>query len=93
MGTNVQVLFGAAKTKKKAQEPNPSTAKIVMSPHPEIGQSLDHDARLHHAAADEHVYAARDYVGGRITKAQYHERKRRAESLMAKTPKKHGHND
>lgn len=90
----IQVMFGTAKKSPKAQKANPSKEKVVMSPAPAIGASLDsaykeptHEEKLHRAAADEHVYATRDYVGGRITKAQYHERKRRAESIMAKTPK------
>lgn len=89
----IQVMFGTAKKSPKAQKANPSKEKVVMSPAPVIGHPVEtykeptHGERLHRAAADEHVYAARDYVGGRITKAQYHERKKRAESIMAKTPK------
>jgi hypothetical protein len=90
----IQVMFGTAKKAPKAQKANPSTKKVVMSPAPMIGGSLDsaykeptHEERLHRAAADEHVHATRDYVGGRISKAQYEDRKKRAESVMAKTPK------
>lgn len=85
-------MFGTAKKSPKAQKANPTKEKIVMSPAPTIGGSLEykeptHEERLHRAAADEHVHATRDYVGGRITKSQYEERKKRASVVMAKTPK------
>ena len=87
-------MFGTAKKAPKAQKANPSKEKVVMSPAPTIGGSLNseykeptHEERLHRAAADEHVHATRDYVGGRITKSQYEDRKKRAESVMSKTPK------
>lgn len=90
----IQVMFGTAKKSPKAQKANPSKDKVVMSPAPTIGGSLDsaykeptHEERLHRAAADEHVHATREYVGGRISKSQYEERKKRASAVMAKTPK------
>ena len=87
----VTVMFGG-KPNAKAQKANPSKAKVVMSPAPTIGHSLEykeptHEERLHRAAANGHVDATHDYVAGRITKAQYEERKRRAEKVMASTPK------
>lgn len=97
MGHSIEVMFGSAKkSAPKAQKANPSKAKVVMSPAPSFGPVLTaspykeptHEERLHNAAADGHVSATRDFVSGHITKAQYEDRKRRAESVMAKTPKK-----
>lgn len=89
MGHSIEVMFGSAKKPApKALKPNPSMAKHVMLPAPVEYKEPSHDERLHNAAADGHVSATRDYVAGHITKAQYEDRKRRAESVMAKTPKK-----
>lgn len=86
--TPVTVMFGA-KPKGKAQKANPSKAKVVMSPAPveHVYKEPTHGERMHRAAADGHVSATHDYVAGRITKSQYHERKRRAEEVMSTTPK------
>lgn len=88
----VTVMFGG-KPNVKAQKSNPSKAKVVMSPAPTVGGSLDsykeptHQERMHRAAADEHVHATRKYVAGEMTKGAYEKVKSRAAGVMAKTPK------
>lgn len=93
----VQVLFGnAKKAKKSASDGNPSTKKPVMFGGDHMGapgsqamlpEEPSHEERLHRAAADEHVAAARDFVAGRINSKQYAERKERAGRFMRHTPK------
>lgn len=89
----VAVIFGAGKSKLSGNKTkdNPSRAKPVMVGNTAMGAPLEHapthEERLHNAAADEHVNAHRDYVAGRITSKEFTERKRRAESIMSKTPK------
>lgn len=90
--TPVTVMFGT-KAKAKALKPNPTKAKPVMVPAPtqhvmDSGyKEPTHEERLHRAAQNGHIEATHDYVAGRISSAQYSERKRRAESVMSKTPK------
>lgn len=80
-------MFGGSKGKKaKASKPKAEKAPM-LAPMPAY-KPPSHDERLHNAAADEHVNAARDFVAGRISKSQFAERKARAASIMSKTPKK-----
>lgn len=91
--TPVTVMFGSKPAKAKSTKPNPTKAKpaIVPAPTQHVMDSgykePTHEERLHRAASSGHVEATHDYVAGRITSAQYSERKRRAEQVMAKTPK------
>lgn len=94
----VEVLFGPAKkANKSGSKPNPSTKKspapfggatLIGAPH--IADEPSHEEKLHRAAAEEHVNAARDFVAGRITSKQYSERKERAARFMRHTPKSKG---
>jgi hypothetical protein len=100
MQSPVAVIFGAggSKPSKNPRGANPTKAKPVMIDGPASHASVKgpadthesgptHEERLHNAAADEHVNAARDYVAGRISSKDYTERKKRAASFMANTPK------
>jgi hypothetical protein len=90
---SVAVIFGAGgkKPSKNAQKDNPTKQKPPMVGNANFGAPLaeapSHEERLHNAAADEHVNAARDFVAGRISHKDYKERKARAASFMANTPK------
>ncbi len=82
----VSVLFGSAKKKGKKEAPEvapPASGPMHMGMLPEES----HEERLHRAAADEHVNAARDFVAGRISHKEFKDRKERAASLMKHTPK------
>lgn len=87
------VIFGVGKSKLSGNKTkdNPSRVKPAMVGNTALGAPISeapsHEERLHSAAADEHVNATRDYVAGRIGKKDFEERKRRAASIMSKTPK------
>lgn len=90
----VVALFGHAKKASAKRKPKPDiksrpTAQFNKS---QLMQGTDvqmptHEERMHNAAADEHVHAARRFVAGDISHKQFQETKRRAESIMGKTPK------
>lgn len=82
------VMFGAAKKKAAPKKAKAADATPMAAPSPvSVYKEPTHGERLHSAAKDEHVYAARDFVAGRINHKQYQDRKRRSEKVMSETPK------
>lgn len=83
---HVSVMFGVKPRKKATKAVVPEKAMPSAAPSPTWHEPT-HAERMHNAAADEHVHAARKWVAGEISTKKFQETKRRAEKVMSTTPK------
>jgi hypothetical protein len=88
--TPVTVMFGGKPSKAAAKKPATKKAPVAkgtrpMPLNPVAYKEPSHAERMHNAAADEHVYATRDYVAGRMSSKQYAKVAGRARRIMSQS--------